>query len=125
MIRRGKKQKKTLFSYLIKACQITYKALYIDILCYNYIIQILAIDEITPELIEKMMQDKKKKLALKTINHLVQAIGTIYNHAFNRDVIKIPSPTRLVKKFKTNNERLRYLCLEEIHELYEELKDNE
>ncbi|XPV67762.1 MAG: tyrosine-type recombinase/integrase [Halarcobacter sp.] len=85
----------------------------------------LAIDEITPELIEKMMQDKKKKLALKTINHLVQAIGTIYNHAFNRDVIKIPSPTRLVKKFKTNNERLRYLCLEEIHELYEELKDNE
>lgn len=85
----------------------------------------LSIDEVTPVIIEKIILDKQKTLAPKTVNHFLQIIGTIYNHAINRNVINIPNPARQVKKIKINNERLRYLSLEEIDELLEEVKDNE
>lgn len=85
----------------------------------------LSIDDITPVLIEKIQMQKQKVLAPKTVNHLIQIIGTIFNHAIDREVIKTPNPTRKVKKMKINNERLRYLTLEEIKELITKVKDNE
>lgn len=85
----------------------------------------LTIDEITPILIEKIQRDKSKTLAPKTVNHLIQIIGTIFNHAIDREVIKVTNPTKKVKKLVINNQRLRYLSIEEINELYETIKDNE
>lgn len=85
----------------------------------------LSIDEITPILIEKIQRDKSKNLAPKTVNHLIQIIGTIFNHAIDREVIKVTNPTKKVKKLVINNQRLRYLSTDEINELYETIKDNE
>jgi len=84
----------------------------------------LSIDDISLNILEKIQKDKKKILAPKTVNHLTQIIGTIYNHAINRDIIKIPNPVRQVKKLVANNERLRYLSIVEIRELLDTVKEN-
>jgi integrase len=85
----------------------------------------LNIEEITPVLLEKIQSDKQRTHAPKTVNHFIQSVGTIFNHAINRNIINIVNPVKQVKKLKVSNERLRYLCREEIEELLEEVKDNE
>ena len=84
----------------------------------------LTIDEITPILIEKIQRDKSKKLSAKTVNHIIQTIGTIFNHAIDREIIKTSNPAKKIKKLVTNNQRLRYLNTEEINELFTALKDD-
>ena len=56
------------------------------------------------------------------MNDLIQIIGTIFNHAINRKVIKINNPTKKIKKLVNNNQRLRYINNEEIHELFEAIQ---
>ncbi|MEA2018406.1 MAG: site-specific integrase [Campylobacterota bacterium] len=85
----------------------------------------LTVDEVTLELIETMQQKKLKILAPKTVNHLTQSIGTIFNYAINRELIKIKNPLVKLKKIVLNNHRLRYLNVEEINLLFDKLKDNE
>ena len=85
----------------------------------------LTIDEITLTLLEIIQIDKKKILAPKSVNHLTQIIGTIINHALSRDLIKIKNPITKLKKLPVNNQRLRYLNLEEIKLLLDTVKGDE
>jgi integrase len=84
----------------------------------------LTIDDITITFLETIQKDKKKILAPKSVNHLTQMIGTIINHAIDRDLIKIKNPITKLKKLAINNQRLRYLSLEEINLLLDAIKDN-
>jgi len=84
----------------------------------------LTVDEITLSLIETIQKDKKEILAPKSVNHLTQIIGTIFNHAINKDIIKIKNPTIKLKKLVVNNQRLRYLSLNEINLLLETIEQD-
>lgn len=82
----------------------------------------LMIDDITVSLIETIQKDKKEILSPKSVNHLTQIIGTIFNHAINKDLIKSKNPTTKLKKLIVNNQRLRYLSLSEINLLLQSVK---
>jgi len=84
-----------------------------------------AIDDITSEDILKIQQEKLKKLAPKTVNHITQLIGTIFNYNIKHKYIKVDNPVANIKKLKVNNERLRYLSKDEIKELLDYIKYDE
>lgn len=84
----------------------------------------LTVEEITPQLIEKIQRDKIKHLSPKTVNDIIQMLATIFNHAINTEVIRTTNPTKRIKKLSINNQRLRYLSIEEVKELFDILKDN-
>jgi len=75
--------------------------------------------------IERIQREKIDFYAPKTINHIVQLIGTIYNHAIRQRSITIENPVHHVRKLKVNNERLRYLSRKEVHYLLREVKYDE
>jgi len=75
------------------------------------------ISRITTSQIEKIQKLKLAQLAPKTVNHLIQLIGTIYNFAINRDKYKGNNPTRNLKRLKINNARERFLSKDEINKL--------
>ena len=75
--------------------------------------------------IQKIQQDKLKKLSPKTVNHIIQLIGTIYNYNITNEYISVTNPVNKIKKLKPNNERLRYLNITEIKELINEIKHDE
>ena len=84
-----------------------------------------SISEITPEDIQNLQKEKQKTLAPKTINHITQLIGTIYNYNIQHKYVKIDNPVTSVKKLALNNERLRYLDKDEIIELFDAIEDDE
>lgn len=83
------------------------------------------ISSIKQEDIQKLQKLKLKTLAPKTVNHIIQLIGTIYNYNINNKHIKIDNPVSSIKKLSINNERLRYLDINEIQELLAYVKDDE
>jgi len=84
-----------------------------------------SINDINYDDIQKIQQDKLKKLAPKTVNHIIQLISTIYNYNITNEYISVTNPVNRIKKLKPNNERLRYLNISEIKELIEEVKHDE
>ena len=83
------------------------------------------IDAVTIDDIELIQRDKLKILSPKTVNHIIQVIGTIYNFAIDRDMFKGISPTKRIKKIKYDNVRERFLSIEEINKLTSYVDDNE
>lgn len=63
--------------------------------------------------------------AHSTINSMVEMVATIFNTTIKEEVYKGVNPFYGIKKFPINNARLRYLSLEEIALLKEEVKDDE
>jgi integrase len=93
----------------------------------NHIKEILgnkSIHAITNEDIENLQKIKLKSLSPKTVNHIIQLVGTIYNYNINNKYIKCDNPVLHVKKLKINNERLRYLNTQEIKLLLDYIKDD-
>lgn len=84
-----------------------------------------SIFEISIEDILQIQSEKLQILSPKTVNHITQLIGTIYNYNLKNKYIKIDNPVENIKKFKVNNERLRYLDKEEIFKLLDTVKDDE
>lgn len=80
------------------------------------------ISRISASEIEKIQKLKLKKLAPKTVNHLIQLIGTIYNFAINRNKYRGNNPTQNVKRLKINNARERFLSKDEITKLIDVLQ---
>ena len=85
----------------------------------------MAIDKIEPKHILELQEEKLKTLAPKTVNHITQLIGSIYNYNIKNKFIKVDNPITNIKKLKINNERLRYLDIEEIETLINTIKDDE
>lgn len=75
--------------------------------------------------VEQIQKDKLKKLAPKTLNHLIQGIKTIYNFSIERNFYIGINPVQKVKRIQTDNAREKFLSLKEIKLLEDELKDNE
>lgn len=84
----------------------------------------LSIDKISVENLEQIQKDKAKKLALKTVNMLIDLVGTIYNHAIKKEIYKGSNPASRIKRFKVDNTRNRFLTIEEIGELLEDIKES-
>lgn len=80
------------------------------------------IEEITSSDIEQIMVEKKGQLANKTINIIIEKIGTIFYYAIKKKVFKGNSPLLDVKKLPESNDRIRFLSKEEIALLLEETK---
>ena len=85
-----------------------------------------AVDEITSDDIKEIQQIKRKVLAERTINALIQIIGAIYNVAIQKEIFKGNNPVnKSVKRVNVDNKRERYLTLEEINLLLNEVKHEE
>lgn len=72
------------------------------------------IEEITSTDIENIMIEKKGQLAHKTINIIVEKIGTIFYFAIKKKLFKGTNPIVDIKKLPEKNERIRFLSKEEV-----------
>lgn len=80
------------------------------------------VDEITSDDIKEIQKIKRKVLAERTINALIQIIGAIYNVAIQKEIFKGNNPVnKNVKRVNVDNRRERYLTLEEINLLLNEV----
>jgi len=75
--------------------------------------------------IEKLLKDVEAKgLANQTLNSIKELISTIYNHHIKNYDLEIINPCIKVERYKVDNNRERYLSLDEIKQLKEVIKDN-
>lgn len=79
-------------------------------------------ENISQEILLNIQNKLRKKLAPRTVNHLIFLVGTIFNHAQKLELYKGNSPTSSLDGLKVDNKRERYLELYEIEELLEETK---
>ena len=73
--------------------------------------------------LQKSLSSKGK--APKTVNGIIQLLTAIINHAIKEKDINITNPCTGVKRLKTDDKRERYLSLDEVRQLIEEVRDNE
>lgn len=83
------------------------------------------INRITPHNIEDIQRDKIQILAPKTVNHIIQTIGTIFNFAIDRGNFKGENPIKKIKPLKVNNARERFLSIQEVKQLIKEVEKDE
>ncbi|MCT7636491.1 tyrosine-type recombinase/integrase [Aliarcobacter butzleri] len=85
-----------------------------------------AVDEITSDDIKEIQKYKRKFLAERTINAIIQIVGAIYNVAIQKEIFKGNNPVnKNIKRVNVDNKRERYLTLEEINILLNEVKHEE
>ena len=83
-------------------------------------------DEITSDDIKEIQKYKRKFLAERTINAIIQIVGAIYNVAIQKEIFKGNNPVnKNIKRVNVDNKRERYLTLEEIYLLLNEVKHEE
>lgn len=81
------------------------------------------VDEITSDDIKELQKFKRKVLAERTINALIQIIGAIFNVAIQKEIFKGNNPVnKNVKRVNVDNRRERFLSLDEIKILLNEIK---
>ncbi|UFH60480.1 tyrosine-type recombinase/integrase [Sulfurovum mangrovi] len=68
---------------------------------------------------------KAKMKAPKTINGIIQLLSAIINHSIKEKDLKLINPCTGVKKLKTDDKRERYLTLDEVKKLTNEIKDDD
>ncbi len=73
--------------------------------------------------ITKWRRSLSERLAPKTANSLVELLSTIFNHSIKKG-LKVVNPCVGVKKPRVNNQREKYLDLEEIVQLKNAVSDN-
>lgn len=84
----------------------------------------LDVDKISTEDIKKIQKGKRKVLAERTVNAIIQIIGAIYNIAIKKKLFTKPNPVNDdIIRIKVDNKRERYLELDEIKILLNETKD--
>ena len=82
-----------------------------------------AVNEISADDIKNIQIIKRKVLAERTINALIQIIGAIYNVAIQKEIYKGNNPVnKSVKRINVDNKRERYLTLDEINLLLNEIR---
>ena len=75
--------------------------------------------------IETIQKAKQKTHSPKTVNHITTLAGTIFNYAIKKEKMKILNPTIEVDNLKVDNKRERFLNLEEIKALLDEVAKDE
>ena len=75
--------------------------------------------------IEQIQHAKIKYLSVGTVNTIIQMIKTIYNFAIDRGVFNGANPVDKIKILKADNTREKYLTLDEIKKLENEIQDDE
>ncbi|MDY0051790.1 MAG: tyrosine-type recombinase/integrase [Aliarcobacter sp.] len=83
------------------------------------------LDTIATQDIEKLQREKLKTHAPKTVNHILTLFSTIFNYSINNDIYKGNNPLNKIKRLKINNRRERFLTLNEIQLLLDNVRDNE
>lgn len=83
------------------------------------------IDNITKQMIKKILDDiSSDGKAPQTVNGIRELIGAIFNHNIKEHKLKLVNPCIGIQRLKVDNNRERYLSLEEINQLKEVLKEN-
>lgn len=77
---------------------------------------------ITKDDITKIQKKLKGKLANKTVNSIVQLLSAIINHSIREYDLNLVNPCIKVNRLKVDNARKRFLSIEEVHILLEEVK---
>ena len=85
----------------------------------------LDITQIDYTYIEKIQKAKQKTHAPKTVNHITTLAGTIFNYAIKKERMRILNPASEVDNLKVDNKRERFLNLEEIKDLLDEVAKDE
>ncbi|MGB3961445.1 MAG: tyrosine-type recombinase/integrase [Sulfurimonas sp.] len=88
------------------------------------------ITDISSEMIEKWQRDKSKEIckatkrlyASKTINNLINDLSAIINYAIAKGKFKGENPVKSIKRQKVQNERQRYLSIDETKLLLQEIR---
>jgi len=83
------------------------------------------INQITASDIEKFKIKKLDEVSPRTVNQIIQTIGTIYNYNIKYHDLNVVNPVVKVKKLKLDNKRERFLTLDEIKKLYEKVKQDD
>jgi integrase len=81
------------------------------------------LSEITPKMIERYKERRKEEAAAGTVNREIACLKCMFNKAIEWKEA-VANPVKKVKLFKENNQRIRYLELEEIKTLLENCSDN-
>lgn len=74
--------------------------------------------------LEKIQQIKIKKYAPQTVNQIIELLSTIFNFGLKKQLYKGSNPSFGIKPFRVDNQRERYLSVDDIKSLYEKIKDN-
>lgn len=85
----------------------------------------LDISQIDYSYIETIQKAKQKTHSPKTVNHITTLAGTIFNYAIKKEKMRILNPTIEVDNLKVDNKRERFLNLEEINALLDEVAKDE
>jgi len=84
------------------------------------------INSITKEDITKLQKLLKADgKAPKTINGVIQLLTAIINHSIKEKSLQLNNPCSGVKRLKTDDKRERYLSLNEVKQLIDDVRDNE
>lgn len=81
----------------------------------------LDISVITHKDIEKIQKAKQKTHSPKTVNHITTLAGTVFNYAIKKEDMKLINPLIKIDNFPIDNKRERFLNLEEIRLLLDEV----
>jgi len=83
------------------------------------------IHSITKDDIQKLQKALRMKgKAPKTINGVIQLLTAIINHSIKEKDLRLTNPCTGIKRLKTDDERQRYLSLDEVVKLIDSVRDN-
>ena len=79
----------------------------------------------TNKIFNYQLEINNKGYAPATINYNINFLGTLFNLAIEEKLYKHPNPvkSKKIKKLKVNNERERYLTVQEVNKLYSLIDD--
>lgn len=84
------------------------------------------VEEIKPDDIKELQKLKRKVLAERTVNAIIQIIGAIFNISIQKEIFNGNNPVnKSIKRINVDNKRERYLTLDEIEILLNEVKHEE
>ena len=82
----------------------------------------IALQALAPHMVESIAsQIKKEGKSAATIRHFLALVSQVWNLAVSRSVVSGDSPTKRVKKPRTDNRRIRFLTPEEARRLLDAL----
>ncbi len=89
----------------------------------NPALGIVPLQALAPYMVESIAsQIKKEGKSAATIRHFLALISQVWNLAVSRNIVSGDSPTKRIKKPRTDNRRIRFLTPEEARRLLETLR---
>jgi integrase len=79
--------------------------------------------DITPKMVQEWQSERAAQVKRGTVNREMECLKTLFNKAVEWGKLEA-SPARSVRKFKLNNQRVRWLTQAEFEKLHEECSPN-